>query len=184
VLTTIYGAEDWTAMRKGAEEDAAPNARPRGRWRRSAHDRARPYPTRWRRPPQILKHRGWRIAICRSGSLIWLVLALSTIDPTGRASPPAGSAGCASSAGSCNPTSPRAGATSKRADRKPDDDADLDRGRHPDLGPHRHRRRAQPGAALDLHDLPRHHRASRALQEIIVAIFFVAMFGFGPFAGS
>jgi phosphonate transport system ATP-binding protein len=41
VLTTIYGAEDWTAMRKGSEEDAAAEARPPGRWRRSAHERGR-----------------------------------------------------------------------------------------------------------------------------------------------
>jgi hypothetical protein len=37
------------------------------------------YPTQWRGPPQILKHRGWRIAI-QVGFMIWLVLALLTID--------------------------------------------------------------------------------------------------------
>jgi phosphonate transport system ATP-binding protein len=29
VLTAIYGEEDWTAMRKGAEEDAAADAEER-----------------------------------------------------------------------------------------------------------------------------------------------------------
>jgi phosphonate transport system permease protein len=44
-------------------------------------------------------------------------------------------------------------------------------------------RGAQPGAALDLPVLPGFIALSRTLNEIIVAIFLVAMFGFGPFAG-
>ena len=38
-----------------------------------------PYPTTWRRPPQILTHRGWRYGI-QLGVLVYLVLALGTVE--------------------------------------------------------------------------------------------------------
>ena len=40
----------------------------------------RDYPLTWKRPPQILTHRGWRWGL-QIGFAIWLVLALSTLDP-------------------------------------------------------------------------------------------------------
>lgn len=38
-----------------------------------------PYPTRWKRPPQMIKSRFWRYALA-IGALVWLVLALGTIE--------------------------------------------------------------------------------------------------------
>jgi hypothetical protein len=70
-----------------------------------------------------------------------------------------------------------------RAAREPDHDGDLDRGRRRCLDPDRTRGGAQPRAAAGLPVLPRHHRGQRTFQEIIIAIVFVAMFGFGPLAG-
>ena len=37
------------------------------------------YPTTWTRPPQIFKHRGWRIGL-QIGVLLWFVLAIGSID--------------------------------------------------------------------------------------------------------
>ena len=71
-----------------------------------------------------------------------------------------------------------------KALRKPVDDRDLHRRRHRDFGSRRARRRAQPGAGAGLPISAAHPRAvSRSFQEIILAIFFVKLFGFGPFAG-
>ncbi len=68
-------------------------------------------------------------------------------------------------------------------DREPDHDVDLDRRRRAHLDPDRHRRRAQPGALARLLFCRAIIAVSRTFQEMIIAIFFVAMFGFGPFAG-
>jgi phosphonate transport system permease protein len=141
------------------------------------------YPTRWRRPPQILKHRGWRIAI-QLGFVIWLVLALSTIDANWARVAAGWERGLRFIGGFLQPDF-----TSRWTD--------IQRGLIESLTmtltstvvgvaisvP------IGIGAARNL--APRWVymicrgiiAVSRALQEVIVAIFFVAMFGFGPFAG-
>ena len=141
------------------------------------------YPTTWRRPPQIVKDRRWRIAL-QLGILIYLALAISTVDVDWA----------------------RVAAGLERGQRfilgflQPDFTSrwrDISQGLVESLTmtltstvvgvvisvP------IGIGAARNL--APRwiyySCRAiiavSRALQEIIIAIFLVAMFGFGPFAG-
>lgn len=141
------------------------------------------YPTRWRRPPQILKHRGWRIAI-QVGFVVWLVLALGSIEINWTRIALGWERGMRFVAGFLQPDF-----TSRWTD--------IQRGLIESLTmtltstvvgvaisvP------IGIGAARNL--APRWVymicrgiiAVSRALQEVIVAIFFVAMFGFGPFAG-
>lgn len=141
------------------------------------------YPTRWRRPPQILRHRGWRIAI-QVGFVVWLVLALGSIEINWTRIALGWERGMRFVAGFLQPDF-----TSRWTD--------IQRGLIESLTmtltstvvgvaisvP------IGIGAARNL--APRWIymicrgiiAVSRALQEVIVAIFFVAMFGFGPFAG-
>jgi phosphonate transport system permease protein len=141
------------------------------------------YPTRWRRPPQILRHRGWRIAI-QVGFVVWLVLALGSIEINWTRIALGWERGMRFVAGFLQPDF-----TSRWTD--------IQRGLIESLTmtltstvvgvaisvP------IGIGAARNL--APRWVymicrgiiAVSRALQEVIVAIFFVAMFGFGPFAG-
>jgi len=64
------------------------------------------------------------------------------------------------------------------------DDGGLHRDRHRavDSGRYWGRRKTRAGAGLLL--LPRILAVSRSFQEIILAIFFVKLFGFGPFAAA
>lgn len=141
------------------------------------------YPTRWKRPPQILTHRGWRLAI-RAGFVIWFVLALSSVEVDWARAAAGWERGMRFVAGFLQPDF-----TSRWTD--------ISRGLMESLTmtltstvvgvaisiP------IGIGAARNL--APRWCymicrgiiALSRALQEIVVAIFFVAMFGFGPFAG-
>ncbi|MFN3641835.1 MAG: phosphonate ABC transporter, permease protein PhnE [Gemmobacter sp.] len=142
-----------------------------------------PYPTRWKRPPQIFTNPTWRV-ILFWGFGIYLVVALSTLDPNWA----------------------RIVAGWERALRfvggflQPDFTSrwrDISNGLIESLTmtltstvvgiiisvP------IGIGAARNIAPAWMYYTcrsiiaASRALQEIIVAIFFVAMFGFGPFAG-
>ena len=141
------------------------------------------YPTTWRKPPQMIRSRGWRIALA-VGAIIYLVLAIGTIE--------------------VNWTRVIAGM--ERAQRfvagflQPDFTTrwrDISNGLMESLTmtftstvvgvlisiP------IGVGAARNVAPAWVYYicrsiiAASRALQEIIVAIFFVALFGFGAFAG-
>ena len=141
------------------------------------------YPTTWRRPPQIIPHRGWRIGL-QLGVLAYLVVAMGSVDVDWA----------------------RVAAGMERGQRfvmgflQPDFTSrwrDISQGLIESLtmtltstvvgvlisvpiglGAARN---LAPGW---LYYLCRSIIAlSRALQEIIIAIFLVAMFGFGPFAG-
>lgn len=141
------------------------------------------YPTTWRRPPQIVKDRRWRIAL-QVGVVIYLVLATGTVDVDWA----------------------RVTAGLERGQRfimgflQPDFTSrwsDISQGLIESLTmtltstvigviisvP------IGVGAARNLAPRPIYYlcrsiiAVSRALQEIIIAIFLVAMFGFGPFAG-
>jgi len=141
------------------------------------------YPTTWRRPPQIFKDRRWRIAL-QIGIVVYLVLAIGTVE--------------------VNWTRVHAGL--ERGQRfvmgflQPDFTSrwrDISQGLVESLTmtltstvvgvaisiP------IGIGAARNLAPRWIYYvcrsiiAVSRALQEVIIAIFFVAMFGFGPFAG-
>ncbi len=144
---------------------------------------AHTYPSTWRRPPQILTHRGWRIGI-QLGILAYLILAGASIEVDWQ----------------------RVAMGLERGQRfvmgflQPDFASrwnDISRGLIESLTmtltstvigvmisvP------IGIGAARNLAPRPVYLicrgiiAVSRALQEVIIAIFFVAMFGFGPFAG-
>ncbi|RJE87245.1 phosphonate ABC transporter, permease protein PhnE [Paracoccus onubensis] len=141
------------------------------------------YPTTWRRPPQIIKNHHWRLAL-QVGILVYLVLAVSTVDVNWARVYEGLERGQRFIMGFLQPDF-----TSRWKD--------ISQGLVESLTmtltstvvgvlisiP------VGIGAARNL--TPRwiyyFCRAiiatSRALQEIIIAIFFVAMFGFGPFAG-
>jgi phosphonate transport system permease protein len=141
------------------------------------------YPSRWQRPPQIFTNRPWRIAIYW-GAAIWLVLALSTLDPNWGRIVAGWERGLRFVGGFLQPDF----VTRWR---------DISNGLVESLTmtltatvvgilisvP------VGIGAARNIAPVPVYLfcraliAASRALQEVIVAIFFVAMFGFGPFAG-
>ena len=141
------------------------------------------YPTTWRKPPQMIQSRGWRIALA-VGAIAYLVLAIGSVE--------------------VNWTRVIAGM--ERAQRfvsgflQPDFTTrwrDISNGLMESLTmtftstvvgvlisiP------IGVGAARNIAPLWVYYicrsiiAASRALQEIIVAIFFVALFGFGAFAG-
>ena len=141
------------------------------------------YPDRWRRPPVLIKDARWRW-IVYGGALVYLVLALGTLDPNWTRIADGWERGMRFVGGFLQPDF-----TSRWRD--------ISRGLVESLTmtvtstvvgvlisvP------IGIGAARNI--APRWVYAvcrsiiavSRALQEIIVAIFLVAMFGFGPFAG-
>ena len=141
------------------------------------------YPGTWRRPPQILTHRGWRIAI-QSGFAIWMVLALATLDPNWARIADGWERGLRFIGGFLQPDF-----TSRWTD--------IQKGLIESLtmtltstvagiiisvpiGIGAARNVAPRAVYLVCRAII---AISRALQEIIIAIFLVAMFGFGPFAG-
>ena len=144
---------------------------------------AAPYPTTWKRPPQIVTDRRWRIAL-QAGIVIYLVLAIGSLEVDWA----------------------RVAAGLERGQRfvmgflQPDFTSrwtDIRQGLIESLTmtltstvvgviisvP------IGIGAARNLAPRALYYvcrgiiAVSRALQEIIIAIFLVAMFGFGPFAG-
>lgn len=149
----------------------------------SSSDPAANYPTTWKRPPQILKDRNWRIAL-QLGALVYLVLAMGSVEVDWA----------------------RVSIGLERGQRfimgflQPDFSSrwnDIYRGLIESLTmtltstvvgviisiP------IGIGAARNLAPAWVYYicrsiiAVSRSLQEIIIAIFLVAMFGFGPFAG-
>lgn len=141
------------------------------------------YPTTWARPPQIFKHRGWQIVL-KICVLAWFVLAIGSIDANWERITAGMERGLRFVQGFLQPD------FSSRW-------SDISTGLVESLTmtftativgiaisiP------IGIGAARNLAPRPVYYvcrgiiAVSRALQEIIVAIFFVAMFGFGPFAG-
>ncbi|MDP3340521.1 phosphonate ABC transporter, permease protein PhnE [Frigidibacter sp.] len=141
------------------------------------------YPTTWRRPPQIFTHRGWRIAL-QLGALAYLVFAIGTLEVNWTRITEGGERGMRFIMGFLSPD------FSSRW-------RDISQGLIESLT--MTLTSTVVGVAISIpigigaarNVAPRWIYAicrsiiaiSRALQEIIVAIFFVAMFGFGPFAG-
>jgi len=141
------------------------------------------YPTRWRRPPQLLKHPVWRPVI-RIGVLLYLALAISTLEVDwlrvwegldrgwrfveGFLTPDFTTRWRDISEGLVESLTMTVTSTA------------LGVALSIPFG---------IGAARNIAPRPVYYlcraviAVSRSLQEVIVAIFFVAMFGFGPFAG-
>jgi len=141
------------------------------------------YPTTWRRPPQIFPHRGWRIGL-QLAALAYLVFALGTLEVNWTRIAEGGERGLRFIRGFLSPD------FSSRW-------RDISQGLIESLT--MTLTSTVVGVAISIpigigaarnvapawiYAICRSIIAiSRALQEIIVAIFFVAMFGFGPFAG-
>ncbi|MEM6492161.1 MAG: ABC transporter permease subunit, partial [Pseudomonadota bacterium] len=141
------------------------------------------YPTRWRRPPQILRDPFWRRAI-KIGALIYIVAALATLDVNwarvwdgldrgwrfveGFLTPDFSSRWTDIANGLVESLTMTVTATVVGVA------LSIPFG---------------VGAARNIAPAPVYYfcrgviAVSRSLQEVIIAIFFVAMFGFGPFAG-
>ena len=155
------------------------------RWetRANGQDADGAFPTRWRRPPQILKHPGWRKAIL-TGISVYLLLALWTLEVDWQRVWDGLDRGWAFVQGFLVPD------FVSRA-------RDIQQGLIESLT--MTVTSTALGIALSVpfgvgaarNVSPRLVylfcrsviAVSRSLQEIIIAIFFVAMFGFGPFAG-
>lgn len=141
------------------------------------------YPTTWRRPPQVIKDRRWRLAL-QIGIVVYLVLAVGSIDVNWQRVAVGMERGWLFVLGFLQPDF-----TSRWTD--------ISRGLVESLTmtltstvvgimisvP------IGVGAARNLAPRWVYYicrsiiAVSRALQEVIIAIFLVAMFGFGPFAG-
>lgn len=141
------------------------------------------YPTTWTRPPQIFKHRGWRIGL-QIGVLIWFVLALGSIDANWERIAAGMERGLRFVQGFLQPDF-----TSRWSDIYGGLVESLTMTFTSTIVGIAISIPIGIGAARNLAPRPVYYvcraiiAVSRALQEVIVAIFFVAMFGFGPFAG-
>ena len=144
---------------------------------------AQAYPTTWRRPPQIVKDKRWRIAL-QLGILIYLVLAIGTVEVDWNRVYQGLERGQRFVMGFLQPDF-----TSRWTD--------IGKGLSESLtmtltstvvgvlisvpiGVGAARNLAPRGVYYVCRSII---AVSRSLQEIIIAIFLVAMFGFGPFAG-
>jgi phosphonate transport system permease protein len=141
------------------------------------------YPTTWTRPPQIFKHRGWRIGL-QIGVLLWFVLAIGSIDANWERIAAGMERGLRFVQGFLQPDF-----TSRWSDIYGGLVESLTMTFTSTIVGIAISIPIGIGAARNLAPRPVYYvcraiiAVSRALQEVIVAIFFVAMFGFGPFAG-
>ncbi len=141
------------------------------------------YPTTWKRPPQIFKHRGWRIGL-QIGVLVWFVLAIGSIDANWERIIAGAERGLRFVQGFLQPDF-----TSRWSDIRGGLIESLTMTFTSTIIGIAISIPIGIGAARNLAPRPVYYvcrsiiAVSRALQEVIVAIFFVAMFGFGPFAG-
>lgn len=141
------------------------------------------YPTTWKRPPQIFKHRGWRIGL-QIGVLVWFVLAIGSIDANWERIIAGAERGLRFVQGFLQPDF-----TSRWSDIRGGLIESLTMTFTSTIVGIAISIPIGIGAARNLAPRPVYYvcrsiiAVSRALQEVIVAIFFVAMFGFGPFAG-
>ena len=141
------------------------------------------YPTSWRRPPQIVKDRRWRIVL-QLGILVYLVLAIGSLEVNWERVAIGLERGQRFAMGFLQPDF-----TSRWGE--------ISRGLVESLtmtltstvvgiaisvpvGIGAARNLAPPAVYLVCRAII---AVSRSLQEVIIAIFLVAMFGFGPFAG-
>ncbi|MCA1775765.1 MAG: phosphonate ABC transporter, permease protein PhnE [Loktanella sp.] len=141
------------------------------------------YPTAWRRPPQIIKDRRWRIAV-QIAIAIYLVLAVSTVDVNWTRVYEGLERGQRFVMGFLQPDF-----TSRWRDISQGLTESLTMTLTSTVVGVAISVPIGIGAARNLAPRWIYYvcrsiiAVSRALQEIIIAIFFVAMFGFGPFAG-
>lgn len=141
------------------------------------------YPATWKRPPQIFKHRGWRIGL-QIGVLVWFVLAIGSIDANWERIIAGAERGLRFVQGFLQPDF-----TSRWSDIRGGLIESLTMTFTSTIVGIAISIPIGIGAARNLAPRPVYYvcrsiiAVSRALQEVIVAIFFVAMFGFGPFAG-
>ncbi|RUS58571.1 phosphonate ABC transporter, permease protein PhnE [Pseudorhodobacter sp. E13] len=141
------------------------------------------YPTTWKRPPQIFTHRGWRIGL-QIGVLVWFVLAIGSIDANWERIIAGAERGMRFVQGFLQPNF-----TSRWSDIYGGLIESLTMTFTSTIVGIAISIPIGIGAARNLAPAPVYYvcrgiiAVSRALQEVIVAIFFVAMFGFGPFAG-
>lgn len=141
------------------------------------------YPTTWKRPPQIFKHRGWRIGL-QIGVLVWFVLAIGSIDANWERIAAGMERGMRFVQGFLQPNF-----TARWSDISGGLVESLTMTFTSTIIGIAISIPIGIGAARNLAPRPVYYfcraiiAVSRALQEVIVAIFFVAMFGFGPFAG-
>jgi len=141
------------------------------------------YPKTWTRPPQIFKHRGWRIGL-QIAVLVWFVLAIGSIDANWERIIAGAERGLRFVQGFLQPDF-----TSRWSDIRSGLIESLTMTFTSTIVGIAISIPIGIGAARNLAPRPVYYvcrsiiAVSRALQEVIVAIFFVAMFGFGPFAG-
>jgi len=141
------------------------------------------YPVRWKRPPQIFKNPAWR-AVLFWGAAVYLVLALATIDPNWARIAAGWERGLRFIGGFLQPDF-----TSHWRDISSGLVESLTMTLTSTVVGILISVPIGIGAARNVAPAWMYYvcrgiiATSRALQEVIVAIFFVAMFGFGPFAG-
>jgi len=141
------------------------------------------YPTSWRRPPQIIKDRRWRIAV-QLGILVYLVLAVGSVDVNWARVYDGLERGQRFIMGFLQPDF-----TSRWKDISQGLIESLTMTLTSTVVGVAISVPIGIGAARNLAPRWIYYicrgiiAVSRALQEVIIAIFFVAMFGFGPFAG-
>jgi len=141
------------------------------------------YPTTWRRPPQIVKDRRWRLAL-QVGIVVYLILAMGTVDVNWTRVYEGLERGQRFILGFLQPdftsrwTDIRQGLIESLTMTLTSTVVGVSISVPIGIGA------ARNLAPRWIYYICRSIIAvSRALQEIIIAIFLVAMFGFGPFAG-
>ncbi|MFD1511527.1 phosphonate ABC transporter, permease protein PhnE [Lacimonas salitolerans] len=141
------------------------------------------YPTTWRRPPQIVKDRRWRLAL-QVGMVVYLILAMGTVDVNWTRVYEGLERGQRFILGFLQPDF-----TSRWTDIRQGLIESLTMTLTSTVVGVAISVPIGIGAARNLAPRWIYYicrsiiAVSRALQEIIIAIFLVAMFGFGPFAG-
>lgn len=146
-------------------------------------DAAGRYPRRWRKPPVMIRDGRWRAAIY-GGALVWLVLALGTVEVNWERVVAGLDRGWRFVEGFLRPDF-----TSRWSDIQAGLVESLTMTVTSTVAGIALSIPIGIGAARNLAPRPVYLvcraiiAVSRSLQEVIIAIFFVAMFGFGPFAG-
>lgn len=141
------------------------------------------YPATWRRPPQIIRDRRWRLAV-QLGIVVYLALAVSTVEVNWARVYEGLDRGWNFVLGFLRPDF-----TSRWTDIAKGLTESLTMTLTSTVVGVAVSVPIGIGAARNLAPRPVYYlcrgiiAVSRALQEVIVAIFLVAMFGFGPFAG-
>ena len=173
------GLDRHAPVRRRGRRGRARAGRPDGGPRMSAGG----YPTTWRRPPQILKHPVWR-PVVQIGIVVYLVLAIATLEVDWQRVWDGLDRGWRFVEGFLTPDF-----TSRWRDISAGLVESLTMTVTSTVVGIALSVPVGIGAARNIAPLPVYYlcrgviAVSRSLQEVIIAIFFVAMFGFGPFAG-